>query len=64
MKYENEDIEVDGVTVEDAVKKALKMLKLPRESVEIKIVCEEKKGLFGMEGAKPAKVRIKVKRKN
>ncbi len=64
MKYENEDIEVDGVTVEDAVKKALKMLKLPRESVEIKIVCEEKKGLFGMEGAKPAKVRIKIKRKN
>jgi spoIIIJ-associated protein len=51
-------IEVEGKTVEDAIKKALERLKLPREKVKIEVLSEEKKGLFGMPGAKPAKVRI------
>jgi len=53
-------IEVDGKTVEDAIKKALKELKLPREKVKIEVLSEEKKGLFGMPGAKPAKVRVSM----
>ena len=51
-------IEVEGRTVEEAVKKALKELKLPRNKVRIEVLSEEKKGLFGMPGAKPAKVRV------
>ncbi|MBM3246371.1 MAG: hypothetical protein FJZ13_03460 [Candidatus Omnitrophica bacterium] len=51
-------IEVDGKNVEEAVKKALKDLKLPRHKVKIQVLAEEEKGLFGMPGAKPAKVRV------
>ena len=51
-------IESEGKTVEEAIKKGLETLKLPREKVKIEVLSEEKKGLFGMQGAKPAKVRI------
>ncbi len=54
-------IEVEGKTVEEAIKKALKELKLPRNKVKIEVLSEEEKGLFGMAGAKPAKVRVSVK---
>ncbi|MGE5197067.1 MAG: Jag N-terminal domain-containing protein [Deltaproteobacteria bacterium] len=40
------------------MQKALKALKLPRDKVKIEVLSEEEKGLFGMPGAKPAKVRI------
>ena len=36
---------------------------LSREEVEVNILSEEKMGLFGMKGAKPAKVRVSVKNK-
>ena len=55
------EIEVEGKTLEDAVKKASGILKVPKEQLKIKIVTEEQKGLFGMAGAKPAKVRVTVK---
>ncbi|RKY29673.1 MAG: hypothetical protein DRP74_08405 [Candidatus Omnitrophota bacterium] len=53
-------IEVEGSTVEEAVKKALKELKLSRDKVKIEVLSEEEKGLFGMPGAKPAKVRVRL----
>ena len=53
-------VEVEGKTVEEAVEKALKELKLPRNRVKIESLSEGKKGLFGMAGAKPAKVRVSV----
>jgi spoIIIJ-associated protein len=53
-------VEVEGRTIEEAIKKALKELKLPRKKVRIEVLSEEKKGLFGMPGAKPAKVRVTV----
>ena len=53
-------IEVEGKTVEEAVKKALTQLQLPRNRVKIESVTEEKKGLFGMAGEKPAKLRVSV----
>lgn len=55
---EKSSIEVQGKTVEEAIKKALKELKLSRDKVKIEILSEEEKGLFGMPGAKPAKVRV------
>jgi spoIIIJ-associated protein len=53
-------IEVTGKTVAEAIKKALKTLKLRREQVKIDLLCEEEKGLFGMPGAKLAKVRVSL----
>ncbi len=53
-------IEAEGKTVEEAIEKALLELKLPRSCVKIESLSEEKKGLFGMPGAKPAKVRVTV----
>jgi len=53
-------VEVEGKTVEEAVKRALKELKLPRDKVKIEVLSEEEKGLFGMPGAKPAKVRVSI----
>ena len=51
-------IEVEANTVEEAIKKALKQLKLPRSKVKIEVLSDEERGLFGMPGAKPAKVRV------
>ena len=62
MIRNRKSIEVDGPTIEEAIKKALKFLNVPREAVTVRIVCEEKKGLFGMEGAKPAKIKVTLKK--
>lgn len=56
-------IEIEGKTIEEAIKKALKELKLPRHKVKIEVLSEEEKGLFGMQGAKPAKVRVSLIKK-
>ena len=53
--------EFEGRTVEEAIKKATATLKIAREDFDIRVVCEEKRGLFGMEGAKPAKIRVTIK---
>jgi len=55
-------IEVEGSTVDEAIKRALELLGVSRENISIKIVSEEKKGLFGMEGAKPAKIKVTLKK--
>jgi spoIIIJ-associated protein len=54
-------VEIEGVDVEDAIRKAVELLKVSREEITVKVVCEEKKGLFGMEGAKPAKIKVTLK---
>lgn len=64
MEEKLKSIEAEGNTVEDAIKKAVEILNVPREKIVIKVVCEEKKGLFGMEGAKPAKVIATIKNNN
>lgn len=55
---QNISIEVEGSTVEEAVKKALSELNLSRDKVKIEVLSEEEKGLFGMAGAKPAKIKV------
>lgn len=55
------ELEVEGKTIEEAIKKALKELKLRKDQVKIKILREEEKGLFGMAGAKPARIRVTFK---
>lgn len=56
-------LEVEGCTVEEAIRRALEILNVSREDITFKVVCEEKKGLFGMEGAKPAKIKVALKKK-
>ena len=55
-----ESIEIEDKTPEAAIERALKILKASRKDVRIKILSEEKKGLFGMKGQKPSKVRVTV----
>jgi spoIIIJ-associated protein len=59
---ENLSLEIEGKTTEEAVKKALKEFKVSRSQVKIQVLSEEEKGLFGMPGAKPAKVRVTLKK--
>ena len=61
MKKPPKSIEIEGSTVKEAIKKAIDILKVSRDKIVFKVVCEEKKGLFGMEGAKPAKIIAKIK---
>lgn len=51
-------IEIEGRNAQEAIEKALKQLNLPRNRVRVEILTEEEKGLFGMPGAKQAKVRV------
>ena len=61
MKENEKYIEFEGKTVEEAIKKAVEALSVAREAIKVKVVCEEKRGLFGMDGAKPAKIKVILK---
>ena len=61
MIEKGKNFEFEGKTVEEAIKKAIENLNISRENFDVKIVCEEKRGLFGMGGAKPAKILITIK---
>ncbi|MBM3253941.1 MAG: hypothetical protein FJZ16_06800 [Candidatus Omnitrophica bacterium] len=54
-------IEIEAPSREEAIKTALKILGVDRKEVIVKILREEKRGLFGKRGAKPAKVRVIIK---
>lgn len=54
-------IEVEGKTTKEAIDTALKKLRVTKDRVEIKILSEEHRGLFGMNGNKLAKVKLTLK---
>ena len=56
-------IEVEAKTTKEAIKIALAKLSVKKTDVEVKILREEHKGLFGMEGAELAKIKVIVKKK-
>ena len=56
-------LEFEGNTVDAAIKKAVKAFNVPRETLDIKVVCEEQRGLFGMAGVKAAKIKVAIKTK-
>lgn len=58
---ERRSFEFVGSTIEEAIKKALDELQVKRDDIVVKVVSEEKKGLFGMEGANPAKIKVTMK---
>lgn len=55
-------IEIAAKTVESAVETALKELQVSREDVEVEVLEEPSKGLFGLIGSRMAKVRVTVKK--
>jgi spoIIIJ-associated protein len=55
-------LEMSGKTVEDAVKNALDELKVSKDKVDVEVLDEGNKGLFSIIGARPARVKVKVKR--
>lgn len=57
-------MEIEGANVEEAIKNAVEILNVSRDDIRVKVVCEEKKGLFGMEGAHPAKIKVFLKEKH
>ena len=59
---DKEEIEVEAKSTQEAITIALNKLYAKREEVEIKVLREESKGLFGMIGQKQAKVRVILKR--
>ena len=54
-----DEIVVEAKTAQEAIKIALSKLKVKKSEVEISVLREENKGLFSMQGAKLAKVRVK-----
>ncbi|MBI2359782.1 MAG: Jag N-terminal domain-containing protein [Deltaproteobacteria bacterium] len=56
-----EYVETQGDSVEEAIEKALKILGAERDQVEVEVVAEGKKGLFGF-GAQRACIRASVRR--
>ncbi|MBU7594128.1 protein jag [Metabacillus halosaccharovorans] len=52
------EVTANGQTVNEAVEEALKQLQAKRDEVEITILDEGKKGLFGVFGKKPARVKL------
>lgn len=55
-------IEVNGRTVDEAVDSALKELNVTKDKVEIEVLDEGNKGFLNIFGAKPARIKVKVKR--
>lgn len=53
-------IEITGKTVEDAIKGGLRELGLDKEKVDIEVIQQGSKGIFGL-GSKPARVKLTVK---
>ncbi|NQT23510.1 MAG: Jag N-terminal domain-containing protein [Candidatus Omnitrophica bacterium] len=54
-------IEIEAKTVKEAIEIALKKLQAKKEAVDIMILREAHKGLFGMEGAELAKIKATLK---
>lgn len=54
------EITATGSTVDEAVESALSQLNISRDRVEVQIIDEGKKGLFGLFGSRPAVVKVTV----
>ncbi|EGO65076.1 RNA-binding cell elongation regulator Jag/EloR [Acetonema longum] len=55
-------LERTGKTIEEAVQAGLAELKLPMQRIEYEVLEAPSKGIFGLIGQKPARVRITVKK--
>jgi len=60
-KESSKFIEIEGKTTQEAIKLALAKIGVSRDKVMVKILSEGERGLYGMSGSKPAKVRVTLK---
>lgn len=58
---EKMEVEVEAKSPQEAISIALKKLSAKRNEVKVKILNEENKGLFRLEGSKRAKVKVIMK---
>jgi len=56
-------VEVEAITIEEAIRKALKELHVQKKEIQVEVLKEEQKGLFGMKGRELAKIRVTLKEK-
>jgi spoIIIJ-associated protein len=54
-------LEIEEKSVEEAIHVACEKLKLPREKLEIEIISKGSSGIFGIVGAKRARIRVTAK---
>jgi len=54
-------LEIEEKTIEDAIAVACQKLNLPREKLEFEIISKGSSGIFGIVGAKKAKIRVTSK---
>ncbi len=54
-------LEIEEKSLEEAIRVACERLKLPRELLEIEIISKGSSGIFGIVGAKKAKIRVRPK---
>ncbi len=54
-------IEIEEKSIEDAIALACQKFKLPREKLEIEVVSKGSSGIFGIVGARKAKIRVTAK---
>jgi spoIIIJ-associated protein len=54
-------LEIEEKSVEEAIAVACEKLKLPRESLEIEVLSKGSSGIFGIVGARKAKIRVTAK---
>lgn len=60
----NQSVEIEAATTKEAIDAALKRLGVKKEQISVRVLSEEQRGLFGMRGAKPVKIRVTVKEMN
>ena len=58
---EPRSVTVEAKTVQDGIQKALAILGVSRRQVNVQILAEGNRGLFGMRGAKPVRVKVALK---
>ncbi len=55
------EMEIEEKTMEDAIESACRKFGLPRDKLEIEIIAKGSSGIFGIVGAKKAKIRARAK---
>lgn len=55
----NNSLEYEGKSVEDALEKASRALKVPKEKIQYTVISYGSTGIFGLVGVKKAKIRVK-----
>ena len=60
MNEKRASLEIIAPSIDEAIEKGLNDLGLPRESVEVEVLDEGTRGLFGL-GSRQARIRLKIK---